>query len=61
MFYKFLLDNLISDGLSIRQFFDFFSLNPHSTLSEEISDTTTSIGFTAKVDLLTAICLLSQY
>ncbi|KAA0035313.1 hypothetical protein IC582_026718 [Cucumis melo] len=49
MFYKLLLDNLISsDGFPIRQFFDFFSLNPHSTLSEEIADSSTSFGFTAK-------------
>lgn len=48
MCYKFLLDSLISDGFSIRQFFNFFSLNPHSTLSEEIADSTTSFGFTAR-------------
>lgn len=56
MCYKFLLDSLISDGFSIRQFFNFFSLNPHSTLSEEIADSTTSFGFTAKVELLTSAC-----
>ncbi|KAG6570766.1 Exonuclease V, chloroplastic, partial [Cucurbita argyrosperma subsp. sororia] len=48
MCYKFLLDCLICDGFSTRQFFDFFSLNPHSILSEEIADSTVSFGFTAK-------------
>ena len=54
MCYKFLLDCLICDGFSTRQFFDFFSLNPHSILSEEIADSTASSGFTAKVELLTS-------
>lgn len=60
MIYKFLLDSLISDGFSSRQFFDFFSLNPHSTLSEEISDSTTPLGFTAKVELLNSACFSAK-
>lgn len=56
MCYKFLLDSLISDGFSSRQFFDFFSLNPHSTLSEEICACTTPFGFTAKVQLWSSAC-----
>ncbi|XP_022140311.1 exonuclease V, chloroplastic isoform X2 [Momordica charantia] len=49
MCYKYILDSLIPDGFSSRQFFDFFSLNPYSTLSEEITESITSFGFTAKI------------
>lgn len=60
MIYKSLLDSLISDGFSSRQFFYYFSLNPHSTLSEEVSDNTTPFGFTAKVELLNSACFSAK-
>uniref|UniRef100_A0A5B7AUI1 Exonuclease V n=2 Tax=Davidia involucrata TaxID=16924 RepID=A0A5B7AUI1_DAVIN len=48
MCYKYMWDNLAADNFPSRQFFDFFSLDPHYILSEEIRENTTNSGFPAK-------------
>ncbi|XP_059660611.1 exonuclease V, chloroplastic-like isoform X2 [Cornus florida] len=54
MCYKYLWDNLAADNFPSRQFFDFFSLDPHSILCEEIRETTANSGFPSETlyDLL---------
>jgi exonuclease V len=52
MCYKYMWDNLVADHFSSKQFFDFFTLNPHSVLSEEIRERTADSGFPAKVSTL---------
>ncbi|XP_057956601.1 exonuclease V, chloroplastic-like [Malania oleifera] len=45
MCYKFLWDNLVADNFPSKQFFDFFTLNPHYILSEEIRKNTALSDF----------------
>lgn len=48
MCYKYLWDNLVANEFPCRQFLDFFSLNPHSNLSEEIVAHSCKSGFAAE-------------
>ncbi|XP_052186649.1 exonuclease V, chloroplastic [Diospyros lotus] len=48
MCYKYLWDNLAADKFPSRQFFDFFALNPHWILSEDIRENTARSGFPAE-------------
>ncbi|PSR95170.1 Exonuclease [Actinidia chinensis var. chinensis] len=48
MCYKYLWDNLVADNFPFRLFFDYFSLNPHSVLSEEIVAHACKSGFPAE-------------
>ncbi|KDP44101.1 hypothetical protein JCGZ_05568 [Jatropha curcas] len=48
MCYKHLWDNLVADKFPCKEFFDFFSLNPHYILSKEIRDNTAKAGIPAK-------------
>ncbi|KAJ9698195.1 hypothetical protein PVL29_007331 [Vitis rotundifolia] len=54
MCYKCLWDSLAANSFPSRQFYDFFALNPHYILSEEIRENTANSGFPAKTldDLL---------
>ncbi|XP_021889759.1 exonuclease V, chloroplastic [Carica papaya] len=45
MLYKSLWDSLVAGNFPTGRFYDYFSLNPHSTLSEEIRETTADAGF----------------
>ncbi|XP_027086628.1 exonuclease V, chloroplastic isoform X2 [Coffea arabica] len=47
MCYKRLWDNLVADKFPSGQFFDFFALNPHVILSDEIREHTAKSGFPA--------------
>ncbi|XP_042504379.1 exonuclease V, chloroplastic-like [Macadamia integrifolia] len=64
MCYKYLWDNIVADSFPADRFFDFFGLNPHHVLSEDIIEHATSSGFPVKTleDLVTcfrnACCLL---
>ncbi|XP_035541469.1 exonuclease V, chloroplastic-like, partial [Juglans regia] len=49
MCYKYLWDNLVTDEFPSNRFFNFFSLNPYSILSEEIRENTAKSGFPAKI------------
>lgn len=48
MCYKYMWDNLVADNFPSNQFFDFFTLNPHYILSEEIQQNTAKSGIPAK-------------
>ncbi|KAJ8551845.1 hypothetical protein K7X08_028288 [Anisodus acutangulus] len=48
MCYKHLWDSLVADEFPSRQFFEFFSLNPHHILSAEIRENTAKCGFPAE-------------
>ncbi|EEF36023.1 exonuclease V, chloroplastic [Ricinus communis] len=48
MCYKHLWDNLVADKFPSKEFFDFFSLNPHYILSKEIRENTAKAGISAK-------------
>ncbi|KAI8573731.1 hypothetical protein RHMOL_Rhmol01G0299000 [Rhododendron molle] len=48
MCYKYLWDNLVANEFPSRKFLDFFSLNPHSNLSEEIIAHSCKSGFAAE-------------
>lgn len=48
MCYKRLWDNLVADKFPSGQFFDFFALNPHIILSNEIREQTAKSGFPAE-------------
>lgn len=50
MYYKCLWDSLAANSFPSRQFYDFFALNPHYILSEEIRENTANSGFPAKVE-----------
>lgn len=52
MCYKYMWDNLVADNFPSNQFFDFFTLNPHYILSEEIQQNTAKSGIPAKVKFL---------
>ncbi|KAE8038895.1 hypothetical protein FH972_011363 [Carpinus fangiana] len=45
MCYKYMWDNLVAGHFSSKQFFYFFTLNPHSVLSEDIRERTADSGF----------------
>lgn len=49
MCYKRLWDSLAANSFPSRQFYDFFALNPHYILSEEIRENTVNSGFPAEV------------
>ena len=42
-------DNLVADKFPTKKFFDYFSLNPYTMLSEVIIERTANLGFPAKV------------
>ncbi|KAB1227014.1 Exonuclease V, chloroplastic [Morella rubra] len=48
MCYKHMWDNLVADNFPFNHFFDFFTLNPHSILSEEIREKAADSGFLAE-------------
>lgn len=48
MCYKYLWDSLVSDSFPSIRFFDFFSLNRNSILSQDIRETATKLGFSAE-------------
>ncbi|XP_048325080.2 exonuclease V, chloroplastic isoform X1 [Ziziphus jujuba] len=48
MCYKHMWDSLVTDKFPSRKFFDFFSLNPYSILSEDIRERTAYSGFPSK-------------
>lgn len=48
MCYKYMWDNLVADNFPSQKFFDYFTLNPHSILSEEIRERTADSGFPAE-------------
>ncbi|KAM7522309.1 hypothetical protein LguiA_012211 [Lonicera macranthoides] len=48
MCYKYLWDSLVADKFPSRNFFNFFSLNPHYILSEDIRANTAKSGFPAE-------------
>lgn len=50
MCYKYLWDSLVADKFPSRNFFDFFSLNPHYILSEDIRTNIAKSGFPAEVN-----------
>ena len=50
MCYKSLWDSLAANSFPSRKFYDFFALNPHYILSEEIRENTANSGFPAKVE-----------
>jgi len=52
---KVMWDNLVADHFPSKQFFDFFTLNPHSVLSEEIRERTADSGFPAEVSTLSLL------
>ncbi|KAK4606176.1 hypothetical protein RGQ29_000443 [Quercus rubra] len=47
MCYKYIWDNLVADNFPSQKFFDFFTLNPYSILSEELRERTADSGFPA--------------
>ncbi|KAK7854599.1 exonuclease V, chloroplastic isoform X1 [Quercus suber] len=47
MCYKYIWDNLVADNFPSQKFFDFFTLNPYSVLSEELRERTADSGFPA--------------
>ncbi|KAG6619846.1 hypothetical protein I3842_13G106400 [Carya illinoinensis] len=49
MCYKYLWDNLVTDEIPSSRFFNFFSLNRYSILSEEIRENAAKSGFPAKI------------
>lgn len=49
MCYKHMWDTLVADNFPAAKFFDFFSLNPYSVLSEDIRETSAVSGFPVKV------------
>lgn len=48
MCYKYMWDDLVADKFPSKKFFDFFSLNPHHILSDEIREMTANSGFPAE-------------
>lgn len=52
MCYKHMWDSLVADKFPAAKFFDFYSLNPYSFLSEDIRKRTASSGFPAEVKVL---------
>ena len=52
MCYKYIWDNLVADNFPSQKFFDFFTLNPYSILSEELRERTADSGFPADVRTL---------
>lgn len=52
MCYKYMWDDLVADKFPSKKFFDFFSLNPHHILSDEIREMTANSGFPAEVKIL---------
>lgn len=59
MLYKSLWDSLVAGNFPTGRFYDYFSLNPHSTLSEEIRETTADAGFPVQVNTLIFYKLLA--
>ncbi|KAL8151053.1 hypothetical protein V2J09_020861 [Rumex salicifolius] len=47
MCYKYLWDNLVTDNFPSQRFLNFFSLNPHHILSDDIRKSTSASGFPA--------------
>lgn len=49
MFYKRLLDNMISNNFPSEQFYVHFSMDPHNILSDEVKMNAADSGFPAEV------------